>query len=258
MIRKLFLNIWLNLKYFSRSYLLLAVIIMILYYVFTFVPFIARNPIKSAAEILVQMHIIAAVTVILLSILVLNDPLKNRNLKMIITKPCPPEIWSASCFLTVNLVSLGLHLVIMAFAVVSVLLHSDLKLIPYLYSWLLSLMGLMIFSSFILFLTSVIPPALTVVSLLILNNFYLFNLFDYCFKYDGNMFLNIFYKTMGVIIYAVYLIVPTFFPYEKMYDLIYGNTVDWPYLCVFSSYAVIAMVFYWLLSVYFVKRKNLI
>jgi hypothetical protein len=258
MIRKLFLNIWLNLKYFSRSYLLLAVILVILYYVFTFIPFIARNPIKSAVEIIIQMHVIVAITVASLSLLILNDPIKNRNLKLIITKPCPPEIWSLSCFLTVNLVSLALHLVIMAFALVSIMLHSDLKLVPYIYGWVLSFTGLMIFSSFILFLTSVIPPALAVVSLLILNNYYLFSLFDYCFKYDGNVLLNIFYKVIGVILYLLYLLIPSFFPLEKMNDIMNGNNVDWAYLCVFSSYAVITMIFYWLLSVFFVKQKNLI
>ena len=257
--RQLKLNIWLNLVYLSRNYLILGVLgVMGLSFLIIFG--IVSSGGRGAAGILVWLHTLVSAAAFIAAIMIVYNPIKDRTVKMIITKPCLPDEWAASAFLSVNLISLALHAVILFFASLMFVVNAGaigMVFLTYLYLWISSVVAVMIFTSLILFLTFFMPPVPAVLLMLLLNNVVIARMMDYCFNYTGNVFMGIIYKITGALLYVVYLVVP-YFSSENMAQAGQSADTDWPHLAFFAVYGLVTIGFYWLLSVYVVKNKNLI
>lgn len=257
--RQLNLNIWLDLKYLSRNYLIIAVLgIMALSVVNIF------SSVNSGAGVSLQgfiwLHSIVSIAAFLIAAMIVSNPIKDRNIKMIVTKPCLPEVWTASTYASVNLISISLHLVILLFASLLFVINPSvlgIKFTSYIYVWLSSVMAVMIFSSLLLFLTFILPTGLAVLLLITMNVLPVAKIIDFCFNFSGSVILNIFYKIFGACFYVIYLVIP-YFSLESMAQVGQNAAPDWMHLGIFTAYGLITLGFYYLLSVFAVKNKNLI
>ena len=257
--RQLRLNIWLDIMYLSRNYLILGVL-GLMGISFLVILGMVNSGSPGVAASLGWMHTLVSAAALVAAVMIVHNPIKDRNVKMIITKPCLPEEWAASQFLTVNLISVTLHVIILLFVFLIYELHSGavgVELSTYLYMWLSSVMAVMIFSSLILFLTFFMPPVLAVIVMLLMNNVFIVRLMDFCFNYSGNMVAAIFYKIVGGLLYVVYLVAP-YFSTENIAQAAQSADKDWPHLLLFAVYGFVTLGFYYLLSVFVVKNRNLI
>lgn len=257
--RQLNLNIWLNIKYLSRNYLIIAVLsLMGLSVINMFSSVNAGGAVSLQGFI--WLHSIVSIAAFLIAVMIVSNPIKDRNIKMIVTKPCLPEVWTASSYATVNLISIALHLIILIFASLLFVMNPNVLGIPfisYVYVWISSVIAVMIFSSLLLFLTFVLPTGLAVLVMIILSVVPAASIVDFCFNFTGNILLNIFYKILGVVFYAVYLVIP-YFSMESIAQIGQNAEPDWLHLGVFTIYGLITLGFYFLLSAFVVEKKNLI
>ena len=257
--RQLRLNIWLNLVYLGRNYLIMTVLgIMALLFIVILSMFSSGG--HGAAGMFLQLHSLVSAAAFLAAVMIVYNPIKDRNVKMIITKPCLPDEWAAASFLTVNLISIALHLIILVFAVIMFVARPDamgMNPSTYIYIWISSVMAVMVFSSLLLFLTFFMPPVPAVAMMILLNNVVIARIMDYCFNYTGGMIMGIFYKIIGAVFYVIYLVVP-YFSMENIMQAGQSADKDWPHLAVFTVYGFVTLGFYYLMSVYVVKKRNLI
>ncbi|MEJ2422780.1 MAG: hypothetical protein P8018_13950, partial [Acidobacteriota bacterium] len=101
---------------------------------------------------------------------------RNRCYKMVVTKPCRPETWLLSNFLSAMLVAVGLYalLIGMAFCVLAIF---GIPVQWGLFSLILvQLAGLMVEFSFLIFLCMVVHPFVAVVLFLIFNEWTFYQL----------------------------------------------------------------------------------
>jgi hypothetical protein len=245
--------------YLSRNYLILGVL-GLMGISFLIILGMANSGSAGVAGFLGWMHTLVSAAALIAAIMIVYNPIKDRTVKMIITKPCLPEEWAASSFLTVNLISVTLHVIILLFVFLIYALHPGavgIDLSTYLYMWISSVIAVMIFSSLILFLTFFMPPVLAVIVMLLMNNVFIVRLMDFCFNYTGNIVAAIFYKIAGGFLYIVYLVAP-YFSTENMAQAAQSADKDWPHLLTFAVYGFVTLGFYYLLSVFTVKNRNLI
>ncbi|MEI7542404.1 MAG: hypothetical protein WCJ94_04035 [bacterium] len=256
--RQLNFNIWLNIKFLSRNYLIITVLGIMALSILNI--FSSANAGGGALQGFIWLHSIVTIAAFLIAVMIVSNPIKDRTVKMIVTKPCSPEVWTASSYATVNLVSISLHLIILIFASLLFAFKPDvlgISFSSYIYMWLSSIVAVMIFSSLLLFLTYILPTGLALLAMIIISTLPLGRIVDYCFNYSGHVITNILYKILGTIFYVFYLIIP-YFSMENIMKVGQGGYTDWSQLGVFFVYGLVTLGFYYLMSVYAIKRRNLI
>src|SRR5437868_478880 len=112
-------NVWAGLTYYRRSRLLLAfMLLFLLLTALQSLPPIFMNSGVQSFNSLQQITSTLNGFVLILSagmgLLILSSHLRNRSLKMVFTKPCPPALWVLSSFLAAALVSLFLSAVVLS------------------------------------------------------------------------------------------------------------------------------------------------
>jgi ABC-type transport system involved in multi-copper enzyme maturation permease subunit len=114
-------NILADFAFFRRSRLLLA--FMLLFLLLTGLqslpPLFANSGVQSfnaLQQIFSELNGFLLVLCACLGLFIISSHLRNRSLKMVFTKPCPPALWLLSAFLSAVIVSLLLNFVVLASA----------------------------------------------------------------------------------------------------------------------------------------------
>jgi len=114
MLEQLLLNTRIHLLFFARNRLLMAFgVVMLLLFCMTFLPMLlletSSDRFNTLRAITSQMSGYALVFVATLGLFAVSSHLRNRNVKLVLTKPCLPEIWLASIFLSASLVAAAIY-----------------------------------------------------------------------------------------------------------------------------------------------------
>jgi hypothetical protein len=116
-IDQLLLNTRVHLRFYARNRLLLAFgLVMLLLFGLTLVPMLmfetTSDRFRLLRAITAQMSGYALVFTASLGLFAMSSHLRNRSVKLVLTKPCRPETWLASVFLSAFLVALVIYALI--------------------------------------------------------------------------------------------------------------------------------------------------
>jgi ABC-type transport system involved in multi-copper enzyme maturation permease subunit len=174
MVELLKANVLADVTYYRRSKLLLAfmLVFLLLTALQSLPPLFMNSGVQSfnsSQQIVSDLNFFLLILAAGMGLLIISSHLRNRSLKMVFTKPCPPELWVLSAYLSAATVSLFLNFVVLGSGVLlSLLWHLPVR------------MGLVFVSAetfavslgliaYLMLLATVIHPALAAIVALIFN-----------------------------------------------------------------------------------------
>lgn len=190
----------------------------------------------------------------------ISSHLRNRSLKMVFTKPCPPSIWLGSAFLSAVTVSFLLNCIVLLGALsFSLLLHLPVRtgLIFVSLDTFIASIGII---AYLMLLASVLHPAIAVTFALIFNAdlFYSVNLWTQSAIRAGNASLGL--RALNKLFQYLYLASPMVYAFGKKTEGIYNSLRvlhgEWRYLPYSLGYALALSLFCYLLSLFALQRKR--
>lgn len=255
-----------HLRFFRRNRLLLAVaLIFLLFFGLSLVNSLffetSGGHFSTLLEVSGSLNGMLRFLVPALGLLLIWSHLRERSLKMVLTKPCTPETWLASGLLTAIAISAGLHLAVF-------LITQGLSLawgVPlqsgFAFVSLESFVSSVIALSYLSLLTMLFHPVVALLVLSILNEESLYGLkfmVDVGVKaYPG----NVLFKALEKLCDALYYAVPTFHPFRDRFQAVFTSyrttPEEWLFLAAGTGYAALAAVVLFLLSDLVLRRKPL-
>ncbi len=198
-----------------------------------------------------------------LGLMLISQHIRDRSVKMVFTKPCLPEVWLLSSFLSAGLVAF----VLFAGALFIASALSAIWGIPFLSgiafiaaNEFFQAIGLMAYATF---LSVIFHPVIAVLFLLIFQEgmFYYLNVFLASgIKAAGASAVVPLLKLIKLFAGAAYMILPTFKPYsDKMtgvYSTLRGPDADWKYLLLSIAYSLALAALFFFLTDYALKKKR--
>ncbi len=270
MYSKLMTNIGVNFKFYRRNRLLVAVsIFIILVLGLSTVPamfFLTKTKhLEIISMIFHQLSSFATIITAGLGLLLISHHIRNRSIKMIFTKPCPPDIWLLSSLISASIVSLILYTG--TFLICSVLFF--VWDIPFqwgiIYITINDFLQAIIILSYITFLSVIFHPVLAVLFIFIFHEgtfYYLKILLMSGIKAAGEGSVSPLLKILKGFADIIYMILPTTNPFSEKTSQIYSSLrisdASWKYLLLTLLYTLIISALFYLFSDYFLKKKKFI
>ena len=270
MLNKLAINIKNNFLLYRRSKLLIILgIILFVFFGLTSLPqvmtvsFTAK--ITGISSILKRLHNFSSLFLVIVLLVGLNYPVKNRCLKMIITKSCLPETWLLSNYLSSIMIALIINVLIFIITCVLFIIWDMGFQFSLVYIFFDQFMQLVIMVFYLTFLMMVFGVWGSVIFGVILTDsffFYIANLFSALNASTTNSAAMVLYFIIHKLFYFIYLVIPIASPFSRETNLIYRNfrveSSDWKYMLYTFIYTVLIAVFFYLANNYLLKRKRLI
>jgi len=257
MLKHIAVNIKANLKLFKRTGFAISMgLIFLAYLVLMFIFQIQIGTISGLEKFDIiknfssQFSSLSMFFSAALALIVLATPLKNRSAKMVFTKPCPPELWVLSGYLSVFLVLFILQLFCLMVSVVLFFLWN----VPFqwgvFFVFFYRLFRSMLVVSYIIILSVCVSQPEAVFLVLFFNswNFYFFT-------------KVVSYKLiLREIFYFIYMILPVYSPFKDKIGSVFSSynftSSDLKYLLFTFVYTFVFFVFSWLLTIAIIKRKK--
>ena len=207
-----------------------------------------------------EIHGFAFVLTAALGLLLVSQHLRDRSIKMVFTKPCLPETWLLSSFLSAAIVAFVLY----AGAFIIAVILSALWGIPFpsgiIYISINEFFQTLSLMSCVTFLSVLFHPVLAALFVLLFQEqtfYFLKMLLASGVKAAGeNSFLNL----LKLFVDAMYMIIPTFNPYadktHQIYSTLRGSDANWDYLFPAIAYALTVSALYYFLTVLVLKKKR--
>jgi ABC-type transport system involved in multi-copper enzyme maturation permease subunit len=259
-------NVGVLLKFYARNRLLIVIaLIFLLLAALTVSMSLVYGSTSDHFEIISSaLSTLNGFTLILaagLGLFAISSHLRQRSLKMVLTKPCLPEVWIGAVFASALVVAALLYGLNLLFGLVlslvwGVPVQSGLFFLP-----LEGLLRSAIALSYLSFLTIFLHPAVAVLVVLFFNEG----------TFDGlrQMLLTAIKTNAGNPLLPVlewltkilYMVLPTFHPYETRLEGV-SNTLrasasDWLTLAKTAGYAATALGLFFCLAVAALRRRNL-
>lgn len=131
MMGKIWLNTVMHFKYFIRNHVLLGIVaIYALYMIVLLMPGFTGDSVSLSVYQLVFLNYIVSC---LMALMLISENLKSRCVKMVLTKPCPPDAWLASCFLSIIIISASITVATVLYTLISFGLGKSGHLSAYIY-----------------------------------------------------------------------------------------------------------------------------
>ena len=267
MLDQLWLNMDTHFRFFRRNRLLMAIslVMLIIMVLYTFPVLFYSTSVERFEQlnaIYYELNVIVMVVSASLGMFIISSHMKNRNIKMVLTKPCLPETWLASGLLASATVSFMLYMLILLFAVVVSLSLGQPFQPGYVYMSLYYFFLSVIFLSYLTFLTIVIHPALAIIVTLFLNEKSIYGLSYFTTMLHSENKGSVLLYLLNKLLTGVYMVLPMVMPFSSTTAGIFSSMRvgpgDWIKLVYTGGYALITGIFFFLLSDYFLKRKRLI
>jgi hypothetical protein len=258
-------NVLAGLTYYRRSKLLLAfmVIFLLLTALQSLPPIFMNSGVQSFNSLRLVISTLDGFLLVLaagMGLLILSSHLRNRSLKMVFTKPCPPAVWLVSAFLSAALVSLFLNAVVLTGGIVlSFVWHLPVRsglLFVSAQTFAISL-GLI---AYLMLLATVLHPALAAIVALIFNAdlFYQFQVWTLGAIRSGNNHWAL--RMLEWVFHALYIALPMLDPFDNKTENIHISlrvlSSDWKYLVFSFGYALALSAFCYCVSLYALQRRN--
>lgn len=264
-VEQLLANVDTNLKFFRRNKILLGATLLYLAITgLSLIPGFIFGSLSKHFEILKHLNdsLASTVTVFtaLMGLLYLASHFRNRNVKMVFTKPCSPEIWLAALVIAAAAVSLALNLLVVVisaalFAIWGIPFQSGLIFVTIANY----LSGLVIFA-FVVFLATSMPPVLAVIVALVANEssfYFLRTIVAAGLREGGGVALTMLDK----VLYVVYMVVPSYSLFEHRNEGVFQTwrvqAHDWLPLLYTTLYTCAIVTLFYLLALVVLKRKSL-
>lgn len=258
-------NIWADVTFYRRSKLLLAfmVVFLLLTALQSLPPLFMNSGVQSfnsLQQIISDLNFFLLVLAAGMGLLIISSHLRNRSLKMVFTKPCPPELWLLSAYLSAAAMSLFLNLVVLGSGVVlSLLWHLPVR------------MGLVFVSAetfavslgliaYLMLLATVMHPALAAIVAIIFNAdlFYQFDVWTRAAIRSGSSSFAL--RMVERVFHSLYILLPIVYPFDKQTENIHTSLrvmhSQWKYLLFFFGYALALSAFCYCVALYALQRKN--
>lgn len=258
-------NLRTHFKFYARNYVLwgaaAALLVMALVPVLSFAKLSSAGRFDALRIAFSSMSFFSAILAAGLCLFLMSSHLKSRNVKMVLTKPCPPEIWLFSVFLSAALVSL----------VVNVAMCAGVGLLSWV--WGLPFQGGFVFESVRTLFVSIVYLSLVGMLAVVLHPTwvlaiaYLLN--DFVFGGLGGMLKGVVLvegagpvrRFMAHSLDVLYYLTPVSNPFgERLKDMAASMRVPdggWIYLLYTAAYAAVISSLCFCLAVLFLRRKRL-
>jgi hypothetical protein len=267
MVAQILTNIRINLKFYRRNRLLLISSILIMGVLgLSIIPaffFLTKTKhLEIIRIIFAQLSSFTTIITAALGLLLISHHIGNRTTKMVFTKPCPPEIWLLSNFLSASLVSFTLSIGI--FFICSILCLG--WGIPFqwgiLYITFNEFLQAVVVLSYITFLTVLFHPVIAVLFIFLFSDgvFYSLKLLlAGGVKASSGGSFSIGLKMAKLFVDVIYMILPNGKPFFERMSPVYSSlrvsAESWGYLLLAFAYTVLVASLLYLLSAYFLKKR---
>jgi ABC-type transport system involved in multi-copper enzyme maturation permease subunit len=195
-----------------------------------------------------------------LGLFIISSHLRNRSLKMVFTKPCPPAVWLASAFLSAVAVSLLLTCVVLASAVMlSLGWHVPIRagLVFIAADTFVASVGII---AYLMLLATLVHHAIAVTFALIFNAdmFYAVQTWTQAAIRAGNS--SVFLHVLERLFHYLYLLLPMVHAFDKKTEGIYSTLRvlhgEWKYLLYSFGYALALSAFCYSFALFFLQRRK--
>lgn len=267
MLDQLLLNTRIHLLFFARNRMLLAFgLVMLLFFGLSLLPMIMFDTSSDRFNMLRQLTSMvsgyAMVFTATLGLFAMSSHLRDRSVKLVLTKPCLPETWLASIFLAAVLIAVAIYTLLALGAG----LLSWLWDIPWQWGFVLIAIDgackAIIQMSLLTCLATAFHPILAILIALFFNEGMFYQL---KFFLAGGIAADGARPGLlmaGVLVDAFYMVSPMAAPFEKSLEPVYASLRtsggDWLTLLGVLGYTAFVSGFLFLLSDYLLRRKSLI
>jgi hypothetical protein len=264
---QLLLNTRVHLLFLARNRLLLAFgLVMLLLFGLTLFPMFmfdtSSDRFNMLRQLTAQVSGYSMVFTASLGLFAVSSHLRERNVKLVLTKPCLPEIWLASIFLSAFLVAAVIYMLVALGAA----MLSWFWGIPWQWGFVfVAISGAcraIIQMSLLTCLACAFHPVVAVLIALFFNEGMFYQL---KFFIAGSLAADSdrpWLVLASVLCDAIYTVVPIADPFEKSMQPVYlslrASGADWLNLIGAVGYTALLSAFLFLTSDYLLRRKNLI
>ena len=262
---QLLANISTDFKFYRRNRVLMGA--GLLYAVITALSLIPSFVFGSSTQeftILKTLHdsLSTAVTVIvaLMGILFMSSHFRSRSVKMVLTKPCSPETWLSGALLS----TIGVLFMLQVAVIVITSALFAFWGIPFqgglVYVTLDNFLADAVILSFIIFLSTAMPPVLAGIVAIIANEGAIYTLREIVSAGQhstGSSGLAI----LDGVLYVVYMVLPSYGllngHQRQVFETWHVEASDWLSLLPGIGYAAAVIVLFYLLTIVVLRRKSL-
>jgi ABC-type transport system involved in multi-copper enzyme maturation permease subunit len=261
----LFANVRALLRFYARSRLLLALaLLMLVIFGLSLLPMVlfdtATSRFESLRQLSSMMDSFTFVFVPVMGLLAVSSHLRQRTLKMVVTKPCPPEAWLLGVFVSAGLVSLALHAAVAA-------VTAGLSVawgVPYQTGFLhLAVEGFLestVALAFLVALTTLLHPVVAVIVILFFSDaiFYQLEVMlagAQAANWRGGLL------PVQALLDVVYTLLPLYDPLgdrgDALRQTMRPEAGDWLRLLLSAGYTIVTAAFFFALSSWALRRRRL-
>jgi hypothetical protein len=266
MLEQLRANLGTHLKFYRRNRLLLVLALLFallagLSITFSLIFSSTTGRFEIVHGVVSQLDNFAFVLVGALGLFLVSSHLRNRSLKMVLTKPCLPETYLASVFLSAAVVGALLYAAILSFG----LILCGFWKIPiqsgFFFITAESLLQALIVMAYLAFLSFVMHPVPAVLIALLLNEGIFYQLRFALLTAIKNTGGNPLLPAVEKVTFLLYMILPMYQPYsektESVHESLRTTTADWGTLGQVALYTLAITGLCYCLSDLALRRKNL-
>jgi len=262
-------NVSTNFKFYRRNRLLMATgLLILLITALSTLPSLFYLTKAQHLDIIItaarELSTFATIIVPALGLLLVSHHLSNRSIKMVFTKPCPPEAWlissSVSALIVAALFYSGIFLICSTlFAVWGISFQWGI-----IFVLLNDLAHVLIWLGYITFLSVCFRPVVAVLFVIVFQEgtFYYLKMLLISGMKTASELTVVFLRVAKWLVDGAYLLMPITNPFaensRKVYKSLRGEDADWLTLIATWGYALGISLFFFLLATYFLKKKRLV
>ncbi len=258
-------NILAHLAYFRRSRILLAfgIVALLLVALMSLPSMFINSGVQKFNQLRELLSTFGDFLVLLsagISLFLISSHLRNRSLKMVFTKPCPPSLWLFSSYLASVIVVFVLNLAVyLTTMLLSYWWHLPVRA-GLAFVCCEAFLGCVCVMAYLFLLATVAHPALAAVCALIFNAgiFYDADFWTRTLIRSGNPSHAL--RVLEKVFFGLYLALPMFRPFSDKTDKISASlrvlSGEWKYLAFALGYTLALSAFFYFLSLAALQRRR--
>jgi hypothetical protein len=198
----------------------------------------------------------------LLGLFVVSSHLRNKQIKIVVTKPCSPETWLASCLLSAALMSAAVYALILVLVLAASLAWGIPLQSGFLFGAVREFCVAMVALAFIVPLATLVHPVAAALIALFFEEKVWYGMKFMLTAYTTSGHPGLATRVGNWVVNGIYYAVPMFDPFNERVEHVYrsmrASGGDWLYVLYTAGYAVAAGLFCYLLSSRILRRRALV
>ncbi len=267
MLDQLLLNTRIHLRFFARNRLILALgAIALAGAGLSLIPSLLFRSTVGRFELLRMivsvLSWLALVVIAGLGLFAVSGHLRGRSLKMVLTKPCSPEIWLGSVFLAAGIVAAGIYAALLLLTAALSFFWGVPFQSGFAFIIIDGFLRALIWMSWLTALGTAFHPVLAALIALFFQEGTLYWLKFMIASTTQSRASSGLLAILGNVVDAIYFSLPMVEPLSQKTEPIYSSlrmaTGDWDLLLPIAGYALLILAFFYCVSDYLIRRKALI